>query len=209
MPHSRTRSLRFPRFWFGVGLLPLAALPFAWGQSSPTRLFTPAERARVVAFWSEPGRYQSALPLAAGPNGPWQVRLTPEGSRWFLAYQRALGAVGAPPTTDTAGAVGPQAGWEKWVQARLEADRHAAQSTADAANASLRVPPTAPATPPPPPNPGPIPEDLAAAAGNPPTLAQAVTPLQHTISFADGEVYQYTDHVGVRPRYPYYRFPQG
>jgi hypothetical protein len=36
-----------------------------------------------------------------------------------------------------------------------------------------------------------------------------VAPSRYTVTFADGEAYQYEDHVPVRPRFAYYRFDQG
>src|SRR5262249_49827049 len=60
-----------------------------------------------------------------------------------------------------------------------------------------------------PPDPGPIPPGLLETVGNPPPFANAVVPLQHTVTFEDGDTYAYTDNVQLRPRYAYYRFPQG
>ncbi len=34
-------------------------------------------------------------------------------------------------------------------------------------------------------------------------------PLHYIVTFDDGDSYRYTDHVAMRPRYAYYRFPQG
>ncbi len=192
-----------------AGTAAIFCLALLGGQVRAASLFTDEERARIVAFWNEPGRFQSTLPLYPPGDGPWQVRLTPEGSRWFLAYQRAIGGSAAPPTMDAPGSTPRSAVWEKWVQTRLEADRWSARATADAANAALQLPPVAAGTSPPPPPPGPIPPDLLATVGNPPVLARAVTPLLHTVAFEDGEAYPLQDHVAVRPRYAYYRFPQG
>ena len=62
----------------------------------------------------------------------------------------------------------------------------------------------------PPPLPGPIPADLLAATGNPPLFANAVVPMQYTVTFDDNETYSYTDNVRVgSPSFAYYRFPQG
>jgi hypothetical protein len=68
----------------------------------PPPLFTDAERTALVAFWNAPGRQEiTALPDAA-KTGPWQVRLTPEGSTWLLGYQRAIRGSGKsiPPSQD-------------------------------------------------------------------------------------------------------------
>src|SRR5262249_1548245 len=80
--------------------------------SAPAPLFSEAGRGALVAYWNAPGRYRSGLPPEAVQKGPWQVRLTPDGSRWFLAYQRALGAGRLPPSVDAVGG-GGAAAWEK------------------------------------------------------------------------------------------------
>src|SRR5207248_1228349 len=46
-------------------------------------------------------------------------------------------------------------------------------------------------------------------AGNTPAFAAAVAQLRYTITFQDGEPFVYEDNVQLRPRYAYYRFPQG
>jgi hypothetical protein len=147
-------------------------------------------------------------------DGPWQVRLTPEGSTWLLAYQRAVvGKNKIPPTIDAkASTSGPNADWEPWVAAKVAFDRWQAQQSVDAANAALGIAPKkakdAPTTPPP--APGPIPATLLAACGNPPALAHAATPLSYTVDFGEGgDPFVYTDNVRMRERYAYYRFPKG
>src|SRR4051794_18772331 len=67
----------------GMALL-LTALP-----AQADSLFTDGERAGLISFWNAPGRLAVALPPEAAQGGPWQVRLTPEASRWFQAYQKA------------------------------------------------------------------------------------------------------------------------
>jgi hypothetical protein len=116
------------------------------------------------------------------------------------------------PTQD---AKSPHADWEAWVEKKLNYDRWQAQQAADAANAAFlgaKTPtpakgPQASGTQPAPP--GPIPEALLAAVGNPPAFAAPVTPLIHTVTFEDNEAYPYPDHVLMRPRYAFYRFPEG
>ncbi len=183
------------------------------GTTTPARsqgAFSSEDRARLVAFWNQPGRVQISVSPDASQAGPFKVRLTTEGSRWFLAYQRALGATATPPSQDAQAAAPRQQVWESWVASRLAYDRWVAQTTADTANAALKQPPTAPALPPPAPHPGPIPDDLLSAVGAPPpALARAVTPTQHTIALEDGEGYVFQTHVGVRERYAYYRFAEG
>jgi hypothetical protein len=49
-----------------------------------------------------------------------------------------------------------------------------------------------------------------AACGNPPLFAAAVAPRRYSVRFeGDSETYHYLDHVRMRDRYAYYRFPQG
>jgi hypothetical protein len=222
-------------------LLLLAMVPLVSGASGRAEpVFTAEERAQIVRYWSAPERYRIGLPDDSAQNGVWQVRLTPEASIWFLAYQRALvGREKTPPTQDVK-AGGERADWEKWVEAKLARDRWQAQQTADAANAAIRemssseppAPPVARRSPSRedsrgtlssrsarraqahekaamPADPGALPASLLEAVGNPPPFAAAVTPLQYTVTFDDGDAYRYTDHVPMRPRYAYYRFSQG
>ncbi len=184
-------------------------------------LFTADERAKLVTFWNEAGRSRVGLPADTAQHGPWQVRLTPDGSAWLLKYQIAAGAAAAPPTQEATAAVAkPVEVWKTWVRAKIAYDRWLAQQTADAANAALIKPAADPAkpesaTPPPaqppavPPFPGPLPPDLLMAAGNPPPLASAVTPLLTTVTFPDNETFAYPSHIALPPAFAYYRFPQG
>lgn len=170
--------------------------------------FTPEERQQIVAYWNAPGRYRTAAPPNAIKEGAWQVRLTPQGSTWLLAYKKAVGAGKLPPTAQTVAAAPPdKTAWQKWVQTRLAYDRWLAETAAARANAALRS--VEPSLSPAPPLPAPIPDDLLTAVGNPPALASAVTPLLHTVTFEDEEAYSYPDNVLMRPDYAYYRFPQG
>lgn len=170
-------------------------------------IFSADERAAIAAYWSVPGRCSSALPPAALKAGPWQVRLTPDASRWFWAYQRAVAGPGKPPPNFDVKATAPE--WEKWVQAKLDRDRWSAQVVADTANASLTPTATSLASRSEPPVPGPAPRDLLEKVGNPPPFAAAVVPMQHIVTFDDGDRYAYTDHPAMRPRYAYYRSSQG
>ncbi|HLK55704.1 MAG TPA: hypothetical protein VKU00_04030 [Chthonomonadaceae bacterium] len=189
-----------------------------------TPVFTDAERANLVTYWNQPGRYQVGLPADVARRGPWQVRLTPEGSTWLWNYQMALGVGKLPPNQDPTTVATQSADWKAWVQARIAYDRWQAQSVAETANAlqggnsrgSLasrhRAEPPAASAPPDiktPAPPGPIPPGLLALAGNPPVFAAAVTPMEYTVAFEDGETLTYNDHVAVGPNFAYYRSPQG
>lgn len=182
-----------------AGTLPAGAAP----------TFSDDDRARLVAFWNAPGRYVIGAPPDAVRTGPWQVRLTPGASRWFWKLQRALGPGKTPPTSDVKPQTPETADWEPWIEQKLTFDQWQAEAAADAANAVLRPIVISPDRGSPPPPPGPIPATLLAAAGDPPAFAAAVAPLRYTVTFEDGESYGYDDNVQLRPRYAYYRFPQG
>ena len=67
-------------------------------------VFSLDERAKIVTYWTEPGRYKIRVPDDVKKTGLWQVRLTPDGSLWFGKYQNAIGAGKAPPTQSPTGA---------------------------------------------------------------------------------------------------------
>ncbi len=220
------------RLGTSISLIALMAAPSGHSVAADA-LFTVGDRARIVQYWASPDRYGVSLP-PGNISAPWQVRLTAEGSVWLHKYQQAIGGGKAPPTADpTAQSIGSEA-WKTWVQLKAASDRWSAQQTANRLNAvvtpgtpaakltssesgpghedrrgprDLAPPVPTPIEPPPPP--GPIPPDLLSAVGNPPPLAAAVTPLQHTVTFDDGDVYAYQDNRNVPPAYAYYRFPQG
>lgn len=192
-----------------IGAAMLALSISRLGNARVDPLFSPAERARIVAFWAAPSRYRVDLPPDSARTGPWKVGLTPDGSMWLHDYQRAVGASKIPPTQDAAATTPDTAEWEKWVAAKVAWDRWEAQRAADAANAAAGIPAPTPSAQPP--HPGPIPPALLAATSNPPPFASAVAPMRHTITFEDGEAYEYVDNVlfAHRPRYAYFRFPHG
>lgn len=100
----------------------------------PDALFTDKERAAILAYWNKPGRYIVGQPTTPSAT-PWQVRLTPDGSQWFLRYQQALVGPGKiPPTRDVHPTSGPYAEWEQWITTRLAWDKYQAQIAADRAN---------------------------------------------------------------------------
>jgi hypothetical protein len=176
-------------------------------SSGGAPLFSPTEVEAILAYWNAPGRYAVAAPTESVKSGPWQVRLTVEGSLWFWNYQMAIGAGKTPPTQAPL-ATGQFAAWEAWVSAKVEHDRFLAGQQASVSNAALIPSLTVPALQAPTPS-GPIPPELLAALGNPPPFAAAVAPLQHTVTFDDGEPITYADRVKVGARYAYFRFPQG
>jgi hypothetical protein len=177
----------------------------AYGQ-----MFSPEERKAILSFWSEAGRYRVSLPESAAKAGPWQVRLTPEGSTWLWSVANARGGAKTPPTETPKPANAEEAQWEAWIDAKVERDRWEASRNAAALNASVtgvaaRRDPLTDAEPA---HPGPVPMGLVALSGNPPPMACAVIPMQHEVRFPDATV-RLIDNPNVRPRYAYYRFPQG
>jgi hypothetical protein len=181
-------------------------------------LFTEAERKTLVSYWNAPSRYTvEVAPAAPGKPGPWAVRLTPEGSAWFLAYQRSItGGKKIPPSQTAKGGVSE---WESWIDAKIAWDKFQAQKLADTANGAnvTTVASTGPTTPvrpqpTPPPYPGLAPAGLITAAGNPPAAFHAPTvPMQYTVRFDENdEPYIYRDNVRFdKDRFAYYRFAKG
>jgi len=192
------------RQWLAAGIL--ATVGMAGGGAS---LFTVEERTALVRFWNAPGRLVESFPPEAAERGIYQVRLTPEGSRWLLAYQRALGAQELPPTRDAAATSPAAERWERWLRARVAYDEWRAQTSANEVNRALGATGVPPEDPPPPPDPGAMPEDLRAAVGEAPPFALPEMIRRAVVTFPDGEQYVYQSHVRVRPRYAYYRWPQG
>ncbi len=176
-------------------------------------VFSLGERAKIVSYWTEPGRYKIRVPDDVKKTGLWQVRLTPDGSLWFGKYQNAIGAGKAPPTQSPTSAAAVNTTWKQWVDAKLAYDRWQAQDVADRANGAVDVgsaPTPNTLHPLPPPLPGPIPDDLLAAVGSPPPFANAVVPMLYSVAFEDGDTLMYRDNVRVgSPSFAYYRFPQG
>lgn len=177
--------------------------------AAPQPLFTPEERARIVAYWNEPGRYTVQAPPKAVTDGPWQVRQTPEGSVWLLNYTRKVsGSVKISPSEDAKGDTPETRAWEAWLNARMAYERRMAENAVARANAQALGRP-APIAADAPPMPGVIPDSLVAAVGNPPPFYTPAAPVQATVTFPDGETLAYESHVPVRDRFAYYRQPEG
>ena len=144
-------------------------------------LWTAAERAACVMFWSRPGRMRVSL---ASPR----AALTPEASLWFFAFNRALRTALPAEAAD----------WKAWANLTLTHDRWQASQTAGESP-----------TDPEPPTPGLIPAALLHAAGDPPPLSVALVPKRYVINLGDGSPLTYTAPIAVSPRYPSYRFAEG
>jgi hypothetical protein len=185
--------------------------------AQPQPLFTEAERKALVAYWNAPNRYSIEVsPAAPGKPGPWTVRLTPEGSSWFLTYQRAVTGGKKIPPSQTAKSGVPE--WESWIDAKIAWDKYHAQKLADSANGTNSIavaspgPSPVPQQPTPPPYPGPAPASLLAITGNPPAAFHSATvPMQYTVRFDENdEPYIYRDNVRFdKDRFAYYRFSKG
>lgn len=171
--------------------------------SNALAAFGSFERDKILAYWAQPDRYASSLP--DGTKGPWQVRLTSEGSLWLWALnqKRGLGKVFSIPVPRN----DEERKWEDWIAAKVAYDRWIAALTANIGNASMGISPAD--IGPEPALPGRIPESLYRLVGDAPTFASAVQPRQHTITFHDGYKVSFQDNTKVDPRYPYYRFEEG
>ncbi len=199
----------------------------------PAPLFSSAARAQLITYWNAPGRYEVGPRPGARTEGAYVVRLTPDASRWFNAFNRYLKPGGIAPTKNAVEITDASRPWETWVLAKLKYDRARAAQQAAFANVQLfataiapEIPvdataPIAPLTTAPiattpaaleamPPHPGPIPTDLLAAIGNAPPFAVMAMPRRHTVRFESGEIISYTDHIAPgNPRNAYLRFSEG
>ena len=193
-----------PRNRSRFALLALGLASFSCAQGP---LFGEDERKAVVAYWATPGRYRADAPADAAKKGVWQVRLTP--GRLCLALEPHQGQEGPPhPGRHRAarlGGVDRRQGPTRPLGGPANRPRRQPRGHRQGpAQARRRHPPRRA------PSPGPIPQDLQAALGPCPFLAEAVAPLAHTVGFDDGTVLTYLDNVRLSsPRYAYYRFPQG
>jgi len=159
---------------------PAAPPPAAPAAPAPP-LWTDAERAECVTFWSRPGRMRVSF-------APPRATLTPEASVWFSALGRALRT--APPAEAVA--------WKTWTDAKFAHDRWEAAQVAGASPADPELP-----------LPGLIPAALLRAAGDPPPLSAALVPKRYVISLDNGPPLIYVAPIAVSPRYPSYRSAEG
>ncbi|MBI5707459.1 MAG: hypothetical protein HZC36_10785 [Armatimonadetes bacterium] len=189
----------------------LACVAIGRPQSTAPGLFSDDERSQILAFWSAPGRTSIAPWSDPARGGPWQVRLTADGSLWLWNYNKARGIGKTPPNQVPGAQNEEQRSWEAWIDAKVARDRWEAGKLAESMNAALsgRLPDANPLANPEPPIPGPIPDGLFALGGNPPNMAVAVVPLTYQIDLGEGRRSVLTDHPAMAPRYAYYRFPQG
>ncbi len=168
-------------------------------------MFNDSERAAVVSFWNQPGRYSCVY--LNDPKGSWVVRLTAEGSQWLWRYNKARGLSKTNPLVDAGPITSDQADWENWIDAKVAFDRQRASLRAAESNGKKRdedSPNIDPLV-----DPGPMPQGLLDLAGDAPRFAESVKPFTYTVTFEDGANCHYRDQVDVRPRYAYFRFPHG
>lgn len=175
--------------------------------ATPSRavMFSSSEREAVLDYWEDPSRYQVSMPGDASRSGRWQVRLTPEGSKWLWDFNKARGVSKVVPTADPT--TGGSPNWSAWINARIAYDRYIAACDARAANENHFKKPF------PQPElvsgPGPMPTDLAALLPEPSSFAEAAEPKLHLITFHDGKVHRFVDNPNMRPNYAFYRFREG
>lgn len=106
-------------------------------NSAAPALFSDAERAQNVAFWNAPNRYEIGARQGTRSSGVFVVRLTPEASIWFKAFNRALQSqkfAAAPSALPIATRTRI---WEEWTAAKLAFDRALAAQNASRANAQI------------------------------------------------------------------------
>lgn len=181
---------------FAAGLL-LSLGGFSFGG------FNPSEKERILAYWNEPGRYETRQPSSL--KQPWAVRYTPEGSLWLWAYnnKRGYGKIFVVPAPRNE----QEKQWEDWIENKIAYDKWLAQRAANAENAKLglKVDPAGAE----PQLPGAIPESLRMLVGDAPEFVLAVQPKQHDVTFHDGLKISLVDNPAMKHRYPYYRAAEG
>ncbi|MCH7904843.1 MAG: hypothetical protein IH944_09790 [Armatimonadetes bacterium] len=175
---------------------------------APESSFTLEERAAVVEYWSQPGRYE-AKPLGeVDGTDIWFAKYTPEGSLWIREFYRLRSDGKVIPTITPEAENEQQLRWDNWLNARVARDRLLAEIEAEVQNAietgdaiPIRDGSEAPA-------PGEMPADLAGLIAAPPNFFHIAIPYAHTIRFDDATI-EYQDHVGVPDKYAYFRNEKG
>lgn len=194
--------------------LPLIALAIAApAATAPTfkrdPLFSDEERAAILAYWSEPGRYEAAPAVDAKGAKKWVARYTSQGSIWIRELYRLRADGKVIPTKTPEAQNEQQRKWDAWVEARCQLDKWQAEQDA-AKNLAIELglaEPTQP-TRERPADPGEMPSDLLEVLPPPPAFYAAVVPYVHSVAFEDDAV-TYEDNVTVPHKYAYYRFEQG
>lgn len=193
--------------------LPLIALaiaaPAATAPTSPRDpLFNEAEREAIVAFWSQPGRYESLPAGDAKGTARWQARYTAQGSLWVREFYRLRADGKVVPTKTPVAQNDQQRAWDAWLESRFQLDKWNAEQDAMRNNALETGSPVPSPVREKPADPGPMPDDLLEKLPQPPVFYSAVVPFLHRVTFEDDAV-SYEDNVAVPYKYAYYRFDQG
>ncbi len=187
----------------GLGVVDKVRTPVQ--ESGPS--FSVDESAKILAFWAETDRY------AVQPGKP-AVRPTSAASRWLFDYNRLPNV---PKATRTV--------WDAWIERDIARCRAAGEALLIGGAPVASVPPVGeppvadPASTPGLPEPvtskpvvdrrsDPIPADLLARCGMPPSFLEVCVPNEYVVQFEDGP-YRYQDRVNVRHRYPSLRADNG
>jgi hypothetical protein len=180
----------------------------AMSQVQSSGYFTESEKSRIQSFWNGNGRFTVTAPKELRNKGPWQVRLTPEGSTWLYTFNSARGIGKGAVAKANLPRWEVQHEWEQWVNARIafdwaQAGRAAAEANSRFMGRDMAGPDTSAS------DPGAAPSSLRTFAGDPPRFAAAVAPNQYVIHFEDGSQVKMMDNPSLRANFPSYRFAQG
>lgn len=213
------------RIAWGAAFAALAAL------STAQNLFDSRDRRLVKRTLETEVRMDVTTPPYADHRGKWQVRLTPEGSKWLYTYQHSQ----PPDDAD-------HASWGDWIDAKVAYDRAVAAHKADTLNGkpvaeedasgprasdadfgdqgsvggmsdeddfSGEMPPITVGGVEVE-NPGPMPQGLQDfMSGEVPTFAAAVKPLLYKVSFNDGATVSFINQAPVSAHFAYLRSSDG
>ena len=213
------------RFAWGAAFAALAAF------SSAQNLFDGKDRRLVKRTLESEVKMDVGTPPYADHRGAWQVRLTPEGSKWLYTYQHSQ-----PPDDND------HSSWADWIDAKIAYDRAVAAHKADKLNGKATAdddvsgPQASDAdfsdagsvggmsdeedfSGEMPPitiggqevqNPGPMPDGLRDfMSGDAPTFAAAVKPQLYKVSFNDGATVSFINQAPVSARFAYLRSSDG
>lgn len=213
------------RIAWGAAFAALAAF------SSAQNLFDSKDRRLVKRTLENEVKMDVGTPPYADHRGAWQVRLTPEGSKWLYTYQHSQ----PPDDAD-------HSSWADWIDAKIAYDRAVAAHKADqlngktSANDDVSGPQVADAdfsdegsvggmsddedfsgempaltiggreVE----NPGPMPDGLRDfMSGDPPTFAAAVKPQLYKVAFNDGGTVSFVNQAPVSAHFAYLRSSDG
>ena len=213
------------RIALGAAFAALAAL------SSAQNLFDGKDRRAVKRELEKDVKVEVATPPYADHRGVWQVRLTPDGSKWLYTYQHSQ-----PPDDND------HSSWQDWIDSKIAFDRAVAAHKADQLNGKVGADddPSGPMATDAdfndegsvggmsddedfsgemPPltiggkdveNPGPMPDGLRDfMGGEPPVFAAAVKPQLFKVSFGDQDPVSFVNQAPVPAHFQYLRSSDG